>query len=118
MISSFTSPGTHKLVDVSLINYLIFVHFKVSSSAYPTDSYALDLMNNSIVSSQFANETFTVEKVKNAVLAVNVYYKDLSYTQTSQQPKYRFIDLVSNIGGILGLYIGKFFERLFIFFSG
>lgn len=49
-----------------------------------------------------------------------VYYKDLKYTFISQQPKVELFDLISNIGGILGLFLGvsfltcvEFFEILF-----
>ena len=42
---------------------------------------------------------------KNSV-GIYVYYEDLKYTLISQQPKIQFIDLISNIGGSLGLFVG------------
>jgi hypothetical protein len=37
---------------------------------------------------------------------INVFYKNLEYTRISQLPKIDFFDLISNIGGNLGLFIG------------
>jgi len=78
----------------------------ISSSLYPIHSYALELMNNSIINSKFLNESISPEKVKNSVLSVNVSYKDLSFIVIGQQPKLILPDLVSNVGGILGVFIG------------
>ena len=35
-----------------------------------------------------------------------IYYKDLEYTQISQLPKTKLFDIISNIGGLLGVFIG------------
>ena len=78
----------------------------ISASLYPIQLYALKLLNNSIVSSKFSNESLTPEKVMRSVLAVNIYYKDLSYTKKTEHGRYQLIDLVSSIGGIMGLYLG------------
>ena len=48
----------------------------------------------------------TAEKIKKSFLAVNVYYKDFSYSVVSQQPKTQLFDLISKIGGLLGLFVG------------
>jgi len=80
----------------------------ISSSLYPTQPYAEKLMNNSKISSKFLNDSLTLTKLKNSVLAVSVYYKDLYYTRSTEQAKYARTDLISNIGGILGLYIGNY----------
>jgi len=40
------------------------------------------------------------------IFGIYVYYEDLKYTLISQQPKIQFIDLISNIGGSLGLFVG------------
>ena len=49
------------------------------------------------------------EKDSQDLVFVNVFYKDLDYTSISQLPKMDFFDLVSNIGGNLGLFIGVSF---------
>ncbi len=37
---------------------------------------------------------------------INVYYSDLKYTIMKQIPKMSLIDLISNLGGLLGLFVG------------
>jgi len=44
---------------------------------------------------------------------VNVYFESLKYTLISQLPKSKEFDLISNIGGIFGLFIGVSFVTLF-----
>ena len=42
----------------------------------------------------------------------NVFYKDLSYTAVHQLAKTNIMDFVSNIGGIIGLFVGATFLSL------
>jgi hypothetical protein len=55
---------------------------------------------------------------------VVVYYDDLKYTSISERPLFDGFDLISNIGGSLGLFLGisfisflELFEIIFEFFS-
>jgi len=45
---------------------------------------------------------------------VNIYYPDFYYTSITEQPKMTFDNLIGNLGGLLGLFIGgsliSFFE--------
>ena len=47
--------------------------------------------------------------IKGSVLSLNIYFEQLSYTEISQNAKTELVDLVSNIGGLLGLFIGTSF---------
>lgn len=67
------------------------------------DSISYDVSINS-----FKNEN----KVKNET-EIYVYYRDLKYTSITQQPKMKVFDLISNIGGIFGLFISLSFVTLF-----
>ena len=99
------------------------------ASSYPSIQHATsDLMSNSLIKSKFINENLTFDLIKQSVLSLNVYYADLSYMEYSQKAKTTLIDLVSNIGGITGVFIGASFlsileifealiEVLTIFFS-
>ena len=40
---------------------------------------------------------------------LNVYYDQLSYTQISKDAKLGLVDLISGIGGLLGLFLGMSF---------
>ena len=51
-----------------------------------------------------------------------IYYKDLKYTLLKDEPNMILADLISNIGGLLGVFIGysfvsfiEIFEILFAF---
>ena len=48
----------------------------------------------------------TYENVSRNFLAIYVYFEDLKYTLISQQPKFQIFDLISNIGGLFGLFLG------------
>lgn len=40
------------------------------------------------------------------IAIINIYYKKLGYTQVNEFPKTLFVDLLSSIGGIGGLFLG------------
>ena len=54
----------------------------------------------------FSRNNLTFEQYKNNLVAFNVYYEELVYTQISESAKVTSIDLVANIGGVLGLFLG------------
>ena len=49
------------------------------------------------------------EEIKKKYFSISIYYPELKYTFITQNPKMEMFDLVSNIGGILGLFIGVSF---------
>jgi hypothetical protein len=51
----------------------------------------------------------TYEEANKHVVAIRVYYNDLKYTLFSQEPKTEMFNFISNIGGILGLFLGLSF---------
>ncbi len=72
-----------------------------SFSKFPMLKYAADKMNN--LNARFGGYDF----LKNSnFLAVNIYYKDLTYSIIREEPKTGIFDLISNIGGLLGLFVG------------
>jgi len=52
------------------------------------------------------NRTLTYESFKESHLVVNIFYPSLKYTQITELPKTSLIDLVSNVGGLLGIFLG------------
>ena len=48
----------------------------------------------------------TFENVQKHYIQVKAYFHELKFTFISQQPKTGVVDLVSNIGGTLGLFLG------------
>ena len=49
----------------------------------------------------------TYQDVKNSIATIEVYYPEYFYTFFGETPKTSPLDLVSNIGGLLGLFIGQ-----------
>jgi len=89
-----------------------------SSTGYPSFQYATKyLMNNPLIQSKFPNENLTYDLIKQSVLTLNVFYGDLSYTEYNQRAKTILTDLISNIGGILGVYIGASFLSILEIFE-
>ncbi len=58
------------------------------------------------------NRFDTYDEVNKHFIVFYVYYKELQYTLISQVPKTETFSFVSNIGGILGLYLGISFLSL------
>ena len=48
----------------------------------------------------------TYEEMKQRYLFLNIYYSELSYIKISESPKTSIIDLLSNLGGTMGLFVG------------
>jgi hypothetical protein len=93
-------------LECNSTNYQITTAF----SNYPSYNYAVNsLITNPIITSKFQNETITYDLIKQSVLSLNVYYDQLSYTQISREAKLEIVDLVSGIGGLLGLFLGMSF---------
>ena len=46
---------------------------------------------------------------RNDTLKIKAYYKELKYILISQEPKMDIIDLIANIGGLFGLFLGASF---------
>ena len=80
-----------------------------STNDFPTQKYVEILTNNTLINSnlELLNKTLTYENLKNNFLWVNIYYDQSVYTSITQSPTQQIGDLMSNIGGTMGLYIGK-----------
>ena len=66
--------------------------------------------------------TSTVNQIPNTYnekyqLQLRIFYKTLKYTLLTQYPKTDDFDLISNIGGILGLFIGCSFASFLELFE-
>jgi hypothetical protein len=70
----------------------------VSSANYPSFSSYL------VYGKYFENMTF--EELQKKSIAISIFYSDLSYIYIGESVKTLVIDLFSNIGGTLGLFVG------------
>ena len=93
----------------------------VSHSSYPNPEYAKYLKSQPIIQSKFQNsktssinstldKNYSIEisdrELKQSIAAIRIYYNDLKYTFVTQIPKMNILDLLANVGGQLGLFIG------------
>lgn len=79
-----------------------------SNVIYPNNKYSDYLLQNQIIIDQFNNLNYSENekyaRLKERVLSLTVFYDELKYTSVQQAIKTSDIDLVSNIGGTLGLF--------------
>ncbi len=84
-----------------------YYNYVSSMAEYPTKSYANILMQNPMIQKTFLNKSqITYDEIKKRVVSVNILYNELIETSVKAQPKTDMPSLVSNIGGILGLFLG------------
>lgn len=89
-----------------------------SISDYPSITRYKTLLKNKVIISKYANFTanLTYENVRKSAVGVFIYYSDLKYTLIKENKKMILVDLISSIGGTLGLFIGiSFLSFLEIF---
>ena len=80
------------------------------TSKFPSQSYALELINNSKIKSNYpAGYNITLEDLRETMVQFSVFYTDFYYTHISQIPKVQLVDLVGEFGGLLGLFVGMSF---------
>jgi hypothetical protein len=69
--------------------------------------YIQRLRNNKNVISKYENITnITDETIEESFVSFDVYYNSLSFTQIDEVPVQTTLNIVSNIGGTLGLFLG------------
>ena len=91
-----------------------------SHSDFPTPANAEYLMNLPNISKILKNNSINLNEslkidyneFKRSVVSIKVFYDDLKYTIVSQIPKMSLEDLISNFGGLLGLFVGASFLSL------
>ena len=54
----------------------------------------------------------TFESLKREMIYLYIYFDELKYMSTRELPNLTFIELLSNIGGTLGLFLGKCFNYI------
>lgn len=83
----------------------VFYSKYISYSRYPTHYYLDYIRNNSKILEKF-NEYYNEGNFSKSTLIANIFYEDLDYSILEQVPAVSFGNLVSNIGGNLGFFIG------------
>ena len=55
--------------------------------------------------------------IANSFARVNIYFKDVTVTRKIQTPSYGLMDLLADIGGVLGLWVGVSIITIFEFLA-
>jgi hypothetical protein len=87
------------------------ISYDISSSYadFPSRKYYESIKENELVKKNFADEgiqNFTFEDLKSKIVSLRIYFSELSYTLISENEKMNIVDLLSNIGGTMGLFLG------------
>ena len=84
-----------------------------SFAEFPTRKYLPFLMNSSLIKSLYnynLNDSLnTFEMLKKSVARLQINYQEMMQTFITEYPKMQAADLVSSVGGILGLFLGLSF---------
>lgn len=106
---SFAEETTNKLCsnECPLECESISYSQSTSTSSFPPRSYADDILNDTVMLSRFdANKKIDYNFLKEHLLSVNIYFDALQSTRIEEFKQVEFFDLIANIGGTLGLFIG------------
>lgn len=87
--------------ECNIVNY----NLKISQTSFPSPFYADLLIQNDKANGNLRNFK-NIEEIKSSVLALNVFYEDISYYFINEVPNKSTEQFVSEIGGIVGLYLG------------
>jgi hypothetical protein len=83
--------------------------YHYSMSNYPTSSYAKKLINeSSYLNSLYPNfsEYNNYNEFKNNILAFKIYYDEMKEIITSDVKKTNLYEIIANIGGTIGFFLG------------
>lgn len=80
----------------------------ISTSPFPPNDYYLnEIKRDQKIISKYSNISLISDTdITNSLLKLSIYYNTLSYTLISESPTMGIVDLLSNLGGVLGLFLG------------
>ena len=91
--------------------------FASSSLDYSSKVYADLIRKKEVIMRRYGNRTPTYDDLKNSIMKLNINYQELAYTLVEESQKTTWLDLLSNVGGTLGLFTGFSFLSVVEFFE-
>lgn len=81
---------------------------EISYTDFPTRNYAYQMIQDRVEHFErlFQTKNISYDMLSKSVLSIFVYFDDMALTKIVESPSVEFVDLISNIGGIVGLFIG------------
>ncbi|KAI0217761.1 Amiloride-sensitive sodium channel subunit beta [Lamellibrachia satsuma] len=90
--------------------------YQTSSSIWPSDAHKENVKQKLASEiARYLGNTTDEEKLWNNLLKVKVYFEEFNYESIEEMPAYSTINFASDIGGILGLWIGCSIISIFEF---
>ena len=84
--------------------------FTITSLNFPNeqlyDLYKNDKLLSNYVQNDLKINISTYGLFKECYLALNIYYPSTQFTKITISPKTSLIDLISNVGGSIGIFLG------------
>jgi amiloride-sensitive sodium channel subunit beta len=82
--------------------------YTISTSDYPTHAWASYLSTIEPAKNIFAanNRSFSYEAFKRSAVSIDIFFNSLHYMSITDSPDMSLLDLISNFGGLLGLFLG------------
>jgi len=90
-----------------------FYTYLTSYSQFPTLQYSSYLLESDLIKRKYPNITY--EQLKKSVARVQIFYDEMKETVIEESVKTEISDLISNLGGTLGLFLGLSFLSLIEF---
>lgn len=87
--------------------YSDFYTMRMSFNNFPTSAYAENLLNHSVINRSWnLDRPITVNDVKKSISRVNIHLDDLRYMLLTEVASMTILNLISNTGGLFGLFLG------------
>ena len=67
---------------------------------------AQEYFEHKLLKPKYEQFNTSLADVKQSIINLNVFYDRLSFTEITEKPTFPFVDLISNVGGTLGLFMG------------
>jgi Amiloride-sensitive sodium channel len=75
-------------------------------SKYPSFSYGKHLLARDDVVAKYPYANISMDQLEDSIVSINVYYESSIYQKITETAETNTISLISNLGGILGLFLG------------
>ena len=79
-----------------------------SQSNHFTKEYDKSMMKREIILNKFSsnNSGIDEENLERSILRMSIFYDSLSLIEVTEYPSFSLLDLISNMGGTIGLFLG------------
>jgi hypothetical protein len=93
-------------------NCSLFCPLECDSVSYEFEISSLDLSlrqkfsNDFLMNAEYSNQRIDYEEYKERFLNLNIFFSAMEYKELTQTPKTTVIELIANLGGALGIFLG------------